>query len=185
MRRLALIPLLFAGACAPVSTACVPPDAGADVGVDAWTCPGRVVIGPVNVPVYNGGLPGISSFCSGVGGSIEFRARIFEVGGGLFPSPHGLVAERTAICGPDSDYLDLGELEPGEYDVAIENVVGNVNDQHVLIGADAIRPSPCVDAFGARPYHCAPIRLTVRPCGLSVASAALLCEDPVDPCFPP
>jgi hypothetical protein len=156
-----------------------------DAGVDAAVCTTQLVLGPVNVPVFHSGLPGIGDACSASSEPHTFHVYVFAPGGALLPTPHGLLMERDVTCDATTDYLLLGEAPAfGELDVAIESVDANVAGAHLVAGADLIRPT-CEEPGGEaiRGYECDPIRVTVTPCVVGIAPVALNCEDRSGRCF--
>lgn len=94
---------------------------------------------------------------------IDFRIRGFTPSGSL-------AFDRLMTCGAGSDYLDLGNIPPGTYDLAIETP-----SYPCLVGGDLILSSACdVDRLGG--LGCRPVRVELPPCDLRVVPVMLACE---------
>lgn len=147
-----------------------------DAGVDAAVCVSRLYLGPLQVLDPHSGLNGIGLFCTRATVDIAFRVHLFALDGRE-------VSVVDATCGPSSLFLTVGDVAPGEYDVAIESVEANANGSHLIWGTRLLRPLPCLDPVGraagvlAPSADCDPIRVVVRACETSVVPASVNCED--------
>lgn len=154
--RLGTLALLSLG-CAALP--CAEPDSGL-IDAPVETCRSRLVLGPVELGSTLG--PGSGELCSQAalrtGESYSVRLRMFRG------------AEETQVearCDSSTDYLDLGYVEPGLYDIVAEWSDGSA----VLVGASMF--GPC-DPDGPLGY-CSPIRVVVEECDLDVVPTWLYC----------
>lgn len=153
----ALITVVVNG-CGP-TTSCPVVDAGP--ALDAPSCQSRVVLGPVELGGAIG--PSDGEFCSRAalrtGSEYMFRIRLLR----------GATEEvREVGCGSGTDYLDLGYVPPGAYEIVVEMPDGS----RVLRGAPSIGScDPDVES----PGYCLPIPLVVGECDLDVVPLWLRC----------
>lgn len=133
-----------------------------DAGVDSPACEGRVVLGPIMIGgvILGDGIP-----CST---STVTRSELYPMRAHLFDRGR-LVQSFDVECGA-TDYIDLGNLAPGAYEIAVEGR----NGSDLNAGTELIRPLPCLDD-GIRAEWCRPVPVTVLPCDLRVVPIWLHC----------
>ncbi len=140
-------------------------DGGPDVGEapDASTCRSRLVIGPVVIAASS------SAFAGDGVPLTDYPPRDLRVR--LFRSDGSVAVDRVMTSGSVTDYLDLGDVPPGDYSVAIE-----VTGTSLLVGAELVRADACPGPLAGAPWCRAP-HARVAECDLVVLPVGLGCDD--------
>lgn len=147
---------------------CPAVDGGIDAGADGGPpCEARVVLGPIIVDPRPVLVP--EGFGCGEFPGMDLEVSLYADG-----APEDAVPDASFVvrCDAGSDYVELGPVRPGGYEIAIR-----VSGTPLMIGGDRLLGRDACLLEGVRAEWCWGARVEVPACRTRTVAAALACSD--------
>ena len=119
-------------------------------------CPGRLLLRPVTLVGWSG-----TGSCPEPPHAVEIHATVWRREGPL-------VRDRLYPC--DDDAIDIGEIAPGDYDVALSL------HERFFAGLELIHAHWCAEGLLSS-VVCTPIEARVEECSTTIVPVSLFCVD--------